>query len=215
MMVMMMMITASVWGKSYYRIHGTLLAYCLVHAHSMSIIIDAAIATYYLAGCGGHDLSTHGYLTSNSKCIPYLILHLKDTDGSEESKCWWIGKHHTGKVGYSLTFWEKRWSPFQELFPLFSISFFPAVSCADCLNTNDFLPVYHFSKPEIAYIYSFPTSFKSRLVACSRKVLPDGQKGCLPSPPFPQLPCSPPTIWVSSPGREETSLKFGEWDQSG
>lgn len=82
-----MIITASVWGKSNDIIHGTLLAYCLVHAHSMSIIIAAAVATYYLAGCGGQDLGTHVYLTSSSKCIRYLILHLKDTEGGEESKC--------------------------------------------------------------------------------------------------------------------------------
>lgn len=45
-----------------------------------------AIVICYLAGYGGQDLDTHVFLTSTSRCILYLGLHLEGIEGNEESK---------------------------------------------------------------------------------------------------------------------------------
>lgn len=154
----------------------------------MSTII-VAVVIYYLAGYREPDLDTYAYGTSDSKRILYLVLHPEDTEGNEESK----GDKliNTAQGSSTLTHFLRKRSPLSP--PLWKAhsfliqsSFLPhSLSFIQCLNTNDFSQLYHFPEPGIAFFLFFPTSSKSRLVACSQEGSLRWAEGGSQSPLFP------------------------------
>lgn len=152
----------------------------------MSILI-VAVVIYYLDGCGEPDLDTHVYLTSNSKCILYLVPHPEGTEGNEES--WCIDKPYA--EGFPLLSKEKITSsspceeltlPTQPSFLLCCLSFF------HCLNTNDFSKLYWLLELGVAFFLCFPTSSKSRLAVSPQEDSPRWTEEGSRLPLFPVIP---------------------------